>query len=219
MLETYPPPPEAIKHAHIKGMEAYREMYEQSISDPDTFWSDAAKIITWKKNWTPPVCEYAWLAQIYIKECATCLSPCCSRYNFDLRKGSVFAKWFPEGTTNACYNALDRHVEAGLGEKIAFYYEGNDSSIAGQVTFQQLLDLTCRISNYMKSIGIGKGDDVTIYMPMVPELPAAMVSRVPCVVLTVHCTVAIAVQSKCPDGEAGFDACGRLLQTSRVNKG
>lgn len=84
-------------------------------------------------------------------------------------------EWFIGAQTNICYNAVDRHVAASHGERVAFFWEGNDSAHTTTVTYAQLQDLVCRIANYLKGIGVKAGDDVTIYMPMVPELPAAMV--------------------------------------------
>lgn len=85
-------------------------------------------------------------------------------------------EWFKGGKTNICYNALDRHVAAGHGDRIAFYWEGNDPSHHRAWTYAQLLDLVCQTANYLKSVGVKKGDDVTLYMPMVAELPAAMLA-------------------------------------------
>ena len=84
-------------------------------------------------------------------------------------------EWFIGAKTNLAYNCLDRNIKAGLGEKIAFYFEGNDLDQQSTLTYQQLLDLVCKIANYLKSAGVKKGDQVTIYMPMICELPAAMV--------------------------------------------
>ena len=75
-----------------------------------------------------------------------------------------------------CYNCLDRHIINGKGEQIAFYLEGNNLGQSSTLTYQQLLVSVCKIANYLRSIGVKKGDDVTIYMPMIAELPAAMVS-------------------------------------------
>lgn len=91
-------------------------------------------------------------------------------------KGSVSVEWFVGAQTNLAYNCLDRHIEAGHGDKVAFYFEGNDLGVQSQMTYSQLLKMVCQIGNYLKSAGVKKGDDVTIYMPMICELPAAMAS-------------------------------------------
>lgn len=90
-------------------------------------------------------------------------------------KGPVSIEWFNGAETNIAYNCLDRHVEAGKGGKVAMFWEGNDLDTDSKITYAELLQMVCRIANYLKSIGVKKGDDVTIYMPMVVELPAAMV--------------------------------------------
>ena len=98
------------------------------------------------------------------------------RYNFDMNKGPISIEWYKGAQTNISYNCLDRHVKAGKGDKIAMYWEGNDLNVDDKISYKDLLSMTCRIANYLKSIGVKKGDDVTIYMPMLMELPAAMVS-------------------------------------------
>jgi acetyl-CoA synthetase len=99
-----------------------------------------------------------------------------------------FAKWFSDGELNVSVNCLDRHVRAGKGEKIAYYYEGEPVGPNGEatrsdstryrwtITYQQLLDDVCRFANGLRKLGITKGDRVAIYMPMIPELPVAMLA-------------------------------------------
>ena len=98
------------------------------------------------------------------------------RFNFDIRKGPVKIEWFMGAQTNLSYNCLDRHIEHGMGDRVAFYFEGNDLGQESTVTYKELLSMVCKIANHLRSIGVKQGSDVTIYMPMVPELPAAMVS-------------------------------------------
>ena len=74
------------------------------------------------------------------------------------------------------YNCLDRHIDNGKGNQIAFYLEGNNLGEQSTLTYRQLLTSVCKIGNYLRSIGVKKGDNVTIYMPMIAELPAAMAS-------------------------------------------
>src|ERR687896_1455052 len=85
------------------------------------------------------------------------------------------AKWFKEGKLNASHNCLDRHVDAGKGDKVAFHWVGEDGETR-DVTYAELLEMTKRFANVLKSLGIGKGDVVGIYMPMLPETPAAMLA-------------------------------------------
>jgi acetyl-CoA synthetase len=86
-----------------------------------------------------------------------------------------WAKWFEEGRLNASHNCLDRHVEAGRGDKVAYHWVGEDGDTR-DVTYAELLDMTKRFANVMKSLGVGEGDVVGIYMPMIPETPAAMLA-------------------------------------------
>jgi acetyl-CoA synthetase len=86
-----------------------------------------------------------------------------------------FAKWFVGGTLNISYNCLDRHVEAGNGDKVAYFWEGEpgDTRI---ITYRELHREVCKFANVLKSLGLKKGDRVAIYMPMIPELPIAMLA-------------------------------------------
>ena len=86
-----------------------------------------------------------------------------------------WAKWFQEGKLNASHNCLDRHVDAGRGDKVAYHWIGEDGDTR-DVTYAELLDMTKRFANVMKGLGVEKGDVVGIYMPMIPETPAAMLA-------------------------------------------
>jgi len=94
-------PPESLKNeSHVKSMDQYREMYQRSVDDPEGFWSDIAKEFHWE---SPPTGKFL-------------------EYNFDVRNGPIFIKWMQGAKTNVCYNAVDRHVRNGLGDKIAFLW-------------------------------------------------------------------------------------------------
>ena len=82
-----------------------------------------------------------------------------------------YAKWFVGGTLNVCFNCLDRHVEAGKGEKVAFYFEGEPEDDRAPLTYQALLDEVVRVANGLKALGVRKGTPVGIYMGMGPGLP------------------------------------------------
>ena len=86
-----------------------------------------------------------------------------------------FAKWFAGGKLNASANCLDRHVDAGNGDRVAFHWEGEDGD-RREVTYAELLEETQRFANVLKGLGVGKGDVVGIYLPMIPETPAAMLA-------------------------------------------
>jgi len=86
-----------------------------------------------------------------------------------------FARWFAGGTLNVAYNCLDRHVEAGRGDKVAYHWEGEPGDTRA-ITYRELLDEVCRFANALKSLGVQRGDRVGIYLPMIPELPVAMLA-------------------------------------------
>lgn len=101
-------------------------------------------------------------------------SPCC-RWNFDPTKGEVLAEWFINARTNVAFNCLDRHVQAGLGDKVAFFHEGNDMGMTATYTYAAVLEEVCRLANYLRACGVGCGDDVTLYMAHTPQLAMSMV--------------------------------------------
>ncbi|XP_068665385.1 acetyl-coenzyme A synthetase, chloroplastic/glyoxysomal-like [Aristolochia californica] len=142
------------RHAIVPSLEKYLELYRRSIEDPAGFWSEIASEFYWEKKWGEQV----------VTE------------NLDVNKGTVKIEWFKGGVTNICYNVLDRNIEAGNGGKIALYWEGNDLGQDGALTYTELLAKVCQLSNYLKDIGIGKGDAVIIYLPMLMELPVAMLA-------------------------------------------
>ena len=148
--KIFNPPPEFSEKAWISSQEQYRQMYERSLTDPEGFWAEQADNFYWEKKWD-------------------------SVRFFDF-SGDVKIRFFEGGRTNLCYNALDRHVEAGRGERVAFYWEGNEPGEEKRITYAELLDQVQRFANVLKSLGVKKGDRVSIYMPMVPELPVAMLA-------------------------------------------
>ncbi|KAL0549399.1 hypothetical protein IC582_013881 [Cucumis melo] len=142
-------------NANISSYHQYLEMYKRSIEDPAGFWSDiASSEFFWKQKWDQ---------QVYSE-------------NLDVRKGEIKIEWFKGGITNICYNCLDRNIEAGLGEKIALYWEGNEPGFDGTLTYIELLHKVCQLANFLKDNGVRKGDAVVIYMPMLMELPIAMLA-------------------------------------------
>uniref|UniRef100_A0A671Z113 Propionate--CoA ligase n=1 Tax=Sparus aurata TaxID=8175 RepID=A0A671Z113_SPAAU len=145
------------KEAHISSFEKYKELYLKSIENPDEFWGDIAKDFFWKTKHTGQFLDY----------------------NFDVTKGEIFVKCMEGASTNICYNVLDRNVhERKLGDKVAFYWEGNEPGDELTVTYRELLQRVCQFANVLKSQGVKKGDRVSIYMPMVVELVVAMLACV-----------------------------------------
>ena len=122
-------------------------MYDDANEDYQGFWArQAADLLDWSKEWTT-ICEW------------------------DLPE----AKWFVGGELNVSYNCLDRHVLAGQGERVAFYFEGEPGDTR-TVTYAELLDETQRFANVLKGFGVTKGDRVNIYLPMIPEAAVAMLA-------------------------------------------
>ncbi len=146
----FDPPSELKNHAWIKDFETYKKMWEESINDPETFWSKIANDFVWFKKWDKV-----------------------RSYDF---KDKIDIRFFEGATTNISVNCLDRWVEAGKGDRVALIWEGNEPSETKNITYKELLDETCKFANVLKEKGVKKGDRVSIYMPMVPELPVAMLA-------------------------------------------
>ena len=121
-------------------------IYEDAERDYLAYWAAWARKLEWSKPFTQT-----------------------------LEWNEPFARWFADGELNASVNCLDRHVRAGKGAKIAYYYEGEPGD-RWTISYQQLLDDVCRFANGLRKLGIKKGDRVAIYMPMIPELPVAMLA-------------------------------------------
>ena len=138
-----------ISAAHVSSMEQYQRMYDESVADPESFWSNVAERITWYKKWDT------------VQEC-------------DFVNANI--KWFDGGKLNACYNCLDRHVEAGHGDATAIIWEGNSPDEDKTFTYSELLRQVKCFANVLKAQGVRKGDRVCIYLQMVPELTIAMLA-------------------------------------------
>src|SRR4030066_1448737 len=146
---TFPPSKEFSAKAHIKSMEEYEKIYTRSVEDPEGFWAEMAeKNLTWYKKWDK-VLEY------------------------DFEKPEI--KWFQGGSLNAPYNCLDRFINTPTRNKAAIIWEGDDGSYK-TYTYQQLYMEVNRFANVLKKHGVGKGDRVTIYLPMIPELAISMLA-------------------------------------------
>ena len=164
---VYPPPPWAAQ-ARVPSLAAYRVMYERSIADPEGFWGEIAREFHWFTPWTK-VRTYEWNVPSEHSERD-------GEAPVALLAPVIDVQYFVGGKTNLCFNALDRHVQAGHGEQVAYYWEGNEPTDRRTMTYRQLLDDVCRFANVLKSRGVNKGDRVTIYMPMVLELVVAVLA-------------------------------------------
>ncbi|KAL0541590.1 hypothetical protein IC582_021643 [Cucumis melo] len=142
--------------AHIPNTQKYMDMYKRSIEEPSEFWSEiASSEFYWKKEWDHN--------QAFNE-------------NLDITKGNINIEWFKGGITNICYNCIDRNIEAGLGDKIAMYWEGNEPGVQASLTYTNLLHQVSQVGNYLRDIGVKKGDTIVIYLPMIMELPIAMLA-------------------------------------------
>jgi len=157
MSDVYLPPDRVATESHCRGMQKYQEMYNESIDDPKKFWLRICQQFYWKTKPSEDPAEFM-------------------RYNFDLGKGPIKIEWMLGAKTNICHNALDRNVENGHGDKVAFYWVGNDPKDKGSITYSQLLAEVCKFANALESRGVSKGDRVAIYMPMITELVVAMLA-------------------------------------------
>lgn len=145
----FPVPDAVARAAHIDAA-GYQEMYRRSIDDPDGFWGEHGKRIDWFKPFTRV-------------------------RNTSYDPDTVSIRWFEDGTTNVAHNCLDRHL-ATRGDQVAIIWEGDDPSEDKKITYRELHQQVCRLANAMKTLGVGKGDRVTIYLPMIPEAACAMLA-------------------------------------------
>ncbi|MBP2299563.1 propionyl-CoA synthetase [Azospirillum picis] len=128
--------------------ETYDLMYARSLSDPEGFWGDAAKDITWSKPWDKVLDD----------------------------SNAPFYRWFAGGELNTCYNAVDRHVEEGRGAQAAIIYDSPVTGIVQTITYADLQDQVARFAGALRAQGVGKGDRVLLYMPMIPQSVVAMLA-------------------------------------------
>jgi propionyl-CoA synthetase len=126
----------------------YRQTYDRWRADPQGFWAEAAREIAWIK---PP------------------------ERIFDAQAG-VYGRWFPDARCNACFNALDRQVEAGRGDQVALYYDSPVTATKRAITYRELLNETATLGAVLNDLGVVAGDRVLIYMPMIPEAIVAMLA-------------------------------------------
>ncbi|MFH1531414.1 MAG: acetate--CoA ligase [Pseudomonadota bacterium] len=148
----YFPPKSFSEKAWLKNIDEYKAMYDRSIQDPEGFWAEIAEGFFWKEKWNK-----VW------------------SYNYDRRDGNISIKWFEGGKTNITYNCIDRHLET-RGDQRAIIWEGNEPTEDAVYTYNQLAENVNKFSNVLKGLGVKKGDRVSIYMPMVPELAFAMLA-------------------------------------------
>jgi acetyl-CoA synthetase len=147
--KIYPVPAHAKEQSHLTPQD-YARMYAQSVEDPETFWAEQAKSLDWVT------------APTKIKNTS-----------FDAHNVSI--KWFEDGELNVTYNCIDRHL-ATRGHVTAFIWEGDDPHSHDIITYHRLHDEVAKIANGLRKLGVGKGDRVAIYMPMIPQAVYAMLA-------------------------------------------
>jgi acetyl-CoA synthetase len=147
--KVYEIPADWAKRAFIDSAK-YRAMYDRSLADPNGFWAGEAKRIHWFKPFTKV-----------------------KNTSFDPHHVSI--KWFEDGTTNAAYNCIDRHL-AERGDQVAIIWEGDDPKESKKITYRELHDQVCRMANVLRNRNVEKGDRVTIYLPMIPEAAYAILA-------------------------------------------
>ena len=123
------------------------DIHEKAAADPEAFWAEQAEALDWAEKWDQ-VLDWS---------------------------NPPFAKWFVGGKLNVAYNCVDRHVEAGLGERVAFHWRGEEGE-ERDITYGDLHRLTCQAANTLTELGVRAGDRVAIYMPMIPEAAVAMLA-------------------------------------------
>ncbi len=145
---VFPPPDEYRKNSYIKGFEEYERLYRESVDDPDGFWGRMAGMLVWDRKWDKVL-------------------------EWDFNKPSI--KWFLNGRLNVSYNCLDAHLGSWKRNKAAIIWEGDDGSYR-TLTYQQLWREVNTFANVLKKNGVRKGDRVTVYLPMIPELPITLLA-------------------------------------------
>ncbi len=151
MSKTYPPTADFAKTAHADA-DTYAKMYAHSMEDPEGFWGEHGKRIDWIKPYTK------------VK-------------NTSFAPGNVDIKWFEDGTLNVSANCVDRHVET-RGDQTAIIWEPDDPATtqAQHITYRELQGHVCRMANILQDLGVGRGDRVVLYLPMIPEAAYAMLA-------------------------------------------
>ena len=152
MPDLYPPPADFQQRARVRSAEDYEAMYRRSLEDNEGFWREQAERIDWFEPFET------------VKDVA-------------FGSEETHIRWYVGGTTNACHNALDRHVEAGRGGRTALIFEPDEpTDEARRISYAEALDAVKRFANVLRAEGVEKGDRVTLYLPMIPEAAYAMLA-------------------------------------------
>jgi len=191
---TFPPPAALQSNAHISSDEQYKEMWERSINDPDGFWLEQAKRLTWSKEPTKSL-EYTW----------------------DTKARRIEHTWFADGELNVSYNCLDRHLGTPTAQKTAIIWQGDADGDVQKFTYEELHREVCKFANVLKSKGVKKGDRVAIYMGMVPELAIVMLACTR--VGAIHSIIFGGFSSDAISGRVNDSDCKMLITTNTSRRG
>jgi acetyl-CoA synthetase len=149
----FPPPPNIQNNSWINSMNQYQALWDRSINDPEGFWLEQAKQLSWFKFPTQSL-DYTW----------------------NTKERIIKHTWFADGQLNVSYNCLDRHLGTPVENKTALLWQGEEDNAVKKFTYKELHKEVCKFANVLKSKGIQRGDRVAIYMPMVPELAITMLA-------------------------------------------
>jgi acetyl-CoA synthetase len=149
---TFPPSAEVVERAHLNATK-YQAMYDRSVREPDAFWLEQAGTLEWMRK--PSVAR---------------------RYTWDTAGRKISHTWFEDGQTNVSVNCLDRHLKTSTRNKVAILWQGEPENDVVKLTYADLHREVCKFANVLKSLGVEKGDRVSIYLPMIPELPIVMLA-------------------------------------------
>ncbi len=187
---TFPPSLEVVQRAYIDAAR-YQAMYQRSIQEPGPFWLEQAGTLEWFKK--PTVAR---------------------KYVWDTAARQIEHTWFEDGQINVTVNCLDRHLKTATRTKPAIIWQGEPENDVVTLTYEQLHREVCKFANVLKSLGIGKGDRVSVYLPMIPELPIVMLA---CARLgAIHSVVFGGFSADALAGRINDSAC-KLLVTANVS--
>jgi acetyl-CoA synthetase len=148
--KTYPPSAEMAANAHVNA-ERYAQMYQASVDDPDGFWREQAARVDWIK-------------------------PFSQVQDVDFTLGNVHINWYADGSLNVSANCVDRHLETRADQTAIIWEPDNPEEDAKHISYRELHSQTCKMANILRDMGVGKGDRVIIYLPMIPEAAYAMLA-------------------------------------------
>jgi len=154
--ESYAPAAAFSKRAHVPSLAAYEEEYRRSVEQPEAYWAEVAeKYVSWFKPWKEVMsCDFESIGQ----------------------KQGAYLRFFDGAKLNVCFNCVDRHVKNGKADKVAIHWQGENAAETRTLTYRDLHREVCKFSNVLRYHGVKKGTVVTIYMPMIPEMPIALLA-------------------------------------------